>query len=78
MTARSCSPSSSACSKPRAIASPPRALLSQEQVLALAPDALVLELVTPDGVDLEWDYLTRLRRDREATGLPVVLCTTAS
>lgn len=55
-----------------------RTLLSQEQILALAPDVLVLELVTPDGVDLEWDYLTRLRRDRETSGLPVVLCTTAS
>lgn len=54
-----------------------RDLLTKRQLLALAPEVIVLEVLAYGGVAVGWEYLTRLRQDPDTAGIPVVLCTTA-
>lgn len=52
-------------------------LLPKQQLLAIAPDVMVLEANTAGPHGTGWQYLTMMRRDRDVTGIPLVLCTSA-
>ena len=46
-----------------------------EQIAALQPDALVIDVVT--GQEAGWDLLERLHRDASTTGIPVIIVSTS-
>ena len=48
---------------------------SYEQIAALQPDALVIDVVT--GQEAGWDLLERLHGEASTTGIPVILVSTS-
>ncbi|MFN8589917.1 MAG: response regulator [Thermomicrobiales bacterium] len=55
-----------------------RAPLDLTQVHALAPDAIVQDLVFAGTPEPGWAFLTTVRRDPDLVRVPVVLCTGAT
>jgi two-component system, OmpR family, response regulator VicR len=53
------------------------ALLDMDKVKALAPDAIVQDLIFDQSQEKGWHFLTMVRLDPEVAHIPLILCTAA-